>query len=640
MNIIFLLILFPLAVSAAVFLIRKDSIRNVLVRIGALLTAALTLIAVFGNFRDGMALSFESEAFGIHVIDNIMIAVEIAIALYVITAGIKNRKYLVSVFAAIQTPLMLWFEFTGKHGIEVRSAFIFDKLTAVMLLIVGIIGSLICLYAVGYMKWYHVHHDGYKERKSFFFAVLFFFLSAMFGLILSNNLIWMYFCWELTSFCSFLLIGYTKTEQARNNSFLALTINLGGGLAFAVAIVLIGMNLNTLEMSELIGMKPGIAVLVPVFLLCIAALTKSAQLPFSSWLLGAMVAPTPSSALLHSATMVKAGVYLIIRLAPLLGQTSVGRIVTLVGGITFLAGSLMAISKNDAKKVLAYSTIANLGLIVTCAGLGTQESLWAAILLVIFHSVSKSLLFLSVGSTEHQLGSRNVEDMDILMGVSRRLSLYMIIGIAGMFLAPFGMLISKWVAMKAFIDSDNILTVIILAYGSAVTLFYWTKWMGKLVSNANTKEQYKHIFHIDEEIPIFIHASLVVISCFAFPAISKYALVPYLSELFGKAASIPIETSDVGIMLTMLSMLLILPVSFIPLLKKDKRRLVPIYMSGENTGDNVTFYGALGGKRKVEFHNWYMAKTFGSKKLLYWSNILVMIILCAEIIFLVKGAIQ
>jgi ech hydrogenase subunit A len=384
-------------------------------------------------------------------------------------------------------------------------------------------------------------------------------------------------------------------------------------------------------------MKPEIMVLIPVFLLSVAALTKSAQLPFSSWLLGAMVAPTPTSALLHSATMVKAGVYLIIRLAPLLGQTSAGRIVTLIGGITFLAASLMAISQSDAKKILAYSTIANLGLIVTCASVGTQESLWAAILLVIFHSVSKSLLFLSVGSIEHQIGSRNVEDMDILMHVSRKLSLYMLIGIAGMFLAPFGMLISKWVAMKAFIDSKNILIVIILAYGSAATLFFWTKWMGKLVSNANIREENKNEFSLDEEIPIFVQAVLVVISCLSFPLISDFVLVPYITRLFGGNNLIPIDTSDVKIMLIMLSMLVILPISFKPIRKKDKRRIVPVYMGGGNTGDNETFSSASGMTRKTEFRNWYMEDYFGSSKLTFWSNISAITILCAGVILLIRG---
>jgi ech hydrogenase subunit A len=414
-------------------------------------------------------------------------------------------------------------------------------------------------------------------------------------------------------------------------------INLGGGLAFAMAIVFIGMNFKTLELSVLVDMKPEAMVLIPVFLLSFAALTKSAQLPFSSWLLGAMVAPTPSSALLHSATMVKAGVFLIIRLSPLLGDTSVGRIVTLVGGVTFLACSLMAISQSDAKKILAYSTLANLGLIVICASIGTQESLWAAILLVIFHSVSKSLLFICVGSIEHQIGSRNVEDMDILLDVSRKLSLYMMIGIAGMFLAPFGMLVSKWVAMKAFIDSDNILIVIILAYGSAATLFYWSKWMGKLVSNANVKNHVKHTFRKDEEIPITILAILVVLSCFGFPLISKYALIPFLTYMYHTDALVPIGTSDVKIMLYMLSALLILPISFIPIYKGDKRRKVPMYMAGQNVGDNEEFHAAMGVTRKVELRNWYMESYFGVKRLTLWSNLISIGLLLAGVILLIGG---
>lgn len=633
MNVISALILFPLVASLVVFLVRNDRLRNMIVRICAFITAALTLMVAYLNFKDGISFNYQNEK----MIEITIAIIEVMVAIYIIIIGLKNKKYIVSLFAAVQTPLILWFEFTQKQGIEVKTGIILDKLSTIMVLIIGIVGSLICVYAVGYMKWYHVHHDKYQERKSFFFAILFLFLSAMFGLVLSNNLTWIYFCWELTSLCSFLLIGYTKTKEAINNSFRALAINLGGGLAFAIAIVMIGINFKTLELSVLIGMKPEVMVLIPVFLLSIAALTKSAQLPFSSWLLGAMVAPTPSSALLHSATMVKAGVYLIIRLAPLLGTSSVGRMVTLVGGITFLACSLMAISQSDAKKILAYSTLANLGLIVICASVGTQESLWAAILLLIFHSISKSLLFISVGSIEHQLGSRNVEDMDILLDVSRRLSLYMMIGIAGMFLAPFGMLISKWVAMKAFIDSNNILIVIILAYGSAATLFYWAKWMGKLVSNANAKQHTKHVFHLDEEIPIFIQAALVVISCFSFPIISKYALVPYLTDLFGKSSLIPIGTSDVKIMLYMLSMLIILPLSFIPIHKRDKRRIVPVYMAGENTGDNETFHGSIGVTRKVELRNWYMEGYFGVKKISLWSNLIAIGILCVGVILLVGG---
>ncbi|MBE6044541.1 MAG: NADH-quinone oxidoreductase subunit L [Clostridium thermopalmarium] len=627
------LILFPLLSAIIIFLLKNDNIRNLICRASALITCVLTFIIVCKNFDEISYLSISMEK----TIDYLMMAIEILIAIYIIYISIKNRKYLVTVFAAFQTPLLIWFELTQEHDIEIISVFAFDKLTAIMVFIVGVIGSLICLYAVGYMKWYHIHHKEYEERKNFFLSVIFLFLSAMFGLVLSNNLIWMYFFWEITSFCSYLLIGYTKTEEAKNNSFRALAINLGGGFAFAVAIVLIGMNLNTLELSVITTMKPGKVAIVSVFLLCIAAITKSAQFPFSSWLLGAMVAPTPSSALLHSATMVKAGVYLLIRLSPLLGNTVVGKIIVLIGAVTFLIGSLIAITQSDGKKVLAYSTIANLGLIVICAGIGTEESLWAAILLVIFHSISKSLLFLSVGSAEHQLGSRNVEDMDRLKYLSRRLSLYMIIGIAGMYLAPFGMLISKWVAMKAFIDSKNILTVLILTYGSAATLFYWTKWLGKLVANANRKVQIKHTFHLDEEVPIFIQTVLVALACFSFPFISKYVIIPYLSSLFRGEIAVPISSSDVNIMIIMLSMLIILPISFIPIHKKDKRRIAPIYMGGENIGDNESFNGALGINRKVELCNWYMEDIFNRTKLTFWSNIISISILSLGVILIIGG---
>lgn len=626
------LLLFPLAAALAIFLVKNDAARSMLVRISAVITALLTLVVVGIFFKDGIRLSSSIEG-----IDFIIVAAEVIIAAYIITLGIRSKKYVISIFSFLQTAAMLVFEFGFKEGITVETAIVFDKLTAIMILVIGLVGSLICIYAVGYMKDYHNHHKEYKERKSFFFSILFLFLSAMFGIVLSNNLMWMYFCWEITTLCSFLLIGYTQTEEAKNNALKALVINLGGGVAFAAAIIFIGMNYHTLELSVLIQMKPDAVLMIPVFLLSIAALTKSAQLPFSSWLLGAMVAPTPTSALLHSATMVKAGVYMIIRLAPLLGPTSVGRIVTLGGGVTFLVCSLMAISQSDAKKILAYSTLANLGLIVICASAGTQESLWAAILLIIFHAVSKSLLFISVGSAEHQIGNRNVENMDLLMGVSRKLAFYMMIGIAGMFLAPFGMLVSKWVAMKALIDSKNVIIVIILAYGSAATLFYWAKWMGKLVSKVNMGHKNHHELSLDEELPITILAFLVVISCFTFPLVSRFALEPYLTEVYKKTALIPIETSDIKLMLCMLSMLILLPISFIPVYKNDKRRKVPIYMAGENTGDNQTFYGAMGVKQKVEMRNWYMEEFFGADKLTFLSNILCTAILVMGIILLIGG---
>ena len=290
----------------------------------------------------------------------------------------------------------MWFELTKGHSIEVQNNMYVDRLSMIMILIIGIIGSLITVYALGYMKDFQHHHADEKDRRPWFFFLLFLFLAAMFGLVTSNNLIWMYFFWEITSLCSFFLIGFTKTKEAIRNSFRALIMNLLGGLGFCLAIIILGYgwdeSIRTLQLSDVIlygesgyGVIP--ALMIPVGLLAFAGITKAAQMPFNSWLLGAMVAPTPTSALLHSSTMVKAGVFLILKLAPCLGWGNAeygmvnyaGIMVMAVGGITFLLASFAAISQSNAKRVLAYSTIANLGLIVVCGGIGTTAAVWAGI---------------------------------------------------------------------------------------------------------------------------------------------------------------------------------------------------------------------------------------------------------------------
>ncbi len=216
----------------------------------------------------------------------------------------------------------------------------------------------------------------------------------------------------------------------------------------------------------------------PAVLLAFAGLVKSAQMPFSPWLTGAMVAPTPVSALLHSSTMVKAGVYLLLKVSPVLNDTPAGICITFIGAITFLFASFIAVSQSDAKRVLAYSTIATLALIVMCAGVGTYEAAWSALLLIVFHAVAKSLLFLCVGVVDYKLDSRDIEDMDALIMRMPKVAAMMDIGLAGMFLAPFGMVISKAVTLQALVDVHPLLGVA-LAFGGGATMFFYAKWMGK-----------------------------------------------------------------------------------------------------------------------------------------------------------------
>jgi len=612
MAVMLFLILFPLVVAVLTALTSNSRLRNWIVKMSAGIIAAMTLVLTV------LVLKFEVNYFKVNVdiVNKIMLCLELVMGGYIVYLGIKRRKYIISLLMAIQAIILCYIEFKQVHSIEIDHNMFIDKFSLIMAILVGIIGSLICLYSVGYMSDYHQKHKEVKDKRRKFFFILYTFLSAMFGILFSNNLMWLYFFWEITTLCSFLLIGYTDTEEARNNANRALAINVLGGFAFAVALAFLAGKAGILELDKVIAGEK-VSVLIPAALICFAGLTKSAQMPFSSWLLGAMVAPTPTSALLHSSTMVKAGVYVIIRLAPVLNDTAAGFLVALVGGFTFLTASLIAIAQNDAKKVLAYSTVANLGLIVTCGGIGTYESVWAAVLLIIFHAVAKSLLFLCVGTVEHTLGSRNIEVMHGLIRKMPKLAIMLIIGIAGMFLAPFGMLISKWAALKAIVDTNPIL-VIFIAFGSAATLFFWTKWMGKIVAIPQNEEHMESHVKKSEAYPMAVLSIATILVCLMFPFISSLMVNPYVIEVFGHGASM--DRGNVIIMMIMMGLVLLLPIRLVTYKKQMKE--VSIYLGGANADAPKRFYGSMGSVHKIYIENYYMDKYFGEDKLTFIGSLI------------------
>ncbi|MDS1028988.1 proton-conducting transporter membrane subunit [Bacillota bacterium LX-D] len=621
---ILFLVLFPLA-TAFILCILPNNLRNFLTKV-----ASLALVAVSIYF---LALYFSSPPvyfnFSSELINYGMLLIEVALALYVFIAGIKHKKYLASLLMVLQAGLMVYFDLTYGHHLEVENALFFDQLTTIMIAIIGVVGSLICYYAAGYMDEYHHEHPEVKDRKKLFFFILFAFLSAMFGIVLSNNLLWLYFFWEITTICSFVLIGYSQTEEAINNSFRALIMNLLGGLAFASAIVYLYLNSGIIELDKLISLSPEYA-LIPAVLISFAGLTKSAQLPFSSWLLGAMVAPTPVSALLHSSTMVKAGVYIIIKLAPILQGTVVGLIVALVGAVTFLLTSCIAISQSTAKRVLAYSTISNLGLIVTCAAIGTNETVWAAVFLVVFHAIAKALLFLCCGTVDQKIDSRDIEGMDGLIVSMPKIAVLMMIGIAGMFLAPFGMLVSKWAAMEALVKIQPIFALF-LAFGSATTLFFWIKWMGKLI--AVTEAPKKVVNHIEgaQWMPLLVLGLMTIAICFLFPVMSSSMVEPYVALVYG--SSITLTKTTVAIISVMMGLVVLLPLKMLSYGKSFRK--VDTYLGGANVPDKTQFNGVMGTKT-YEIRNYYLEQYFGEGKLYKFgviiSSLLIIVMFGVEVL--------
>ena len=602
------LILFPLITAFFMFAVRKDSERKLIVGLSALAIGAVLVYLLVTAFDKGAVyFGVGSESVGL-----VMFAIEMAVAVFILYMGIRYRNYLVVGLISLQSLAMIWFEAAYARGIDVQYSLFIDQFSLIMALIIGIIGSLICVYALGYMKHFHGHHTEVPDRRNWFFFVLFVFISAMFGLVFANNIVWVYFFWEITTLCSFLLIGYTKTEEATANAFTALWMNLLGGIAFAGAILYLAtLGGGIMGLDQLLASGKVIA-LVPAVLIGFAGLTKAAQLPFSSWLVGAMVAPTPVSALLHSSTMVKAGVYIIVRLAPIFQGTPSGYALAFIGAFTFLIASGIAISRSNAKQVLAYSTIANLGLVVACAGIGTYEAIWAAILLIIFHAISKSLLFMAVGTVEHRISSRDIENMRGLIICMPKITAMMVIGIAGMFLAPFGMLISKWVAIRAFIDAPlGFIFVIILAFGSAITVFFWAKWMGKIITVVPDKVHLEGKIDQNEWIALVSLAGLTVITCFIFPLTSSILLEPFLLANYGVSAQL--SQDNITIMILMLFLLVVLPLSV--LLPHRRHKHVPAYMGGRTTTPDMHFSGSLGMQRQMELSNYYLDSWFGEAKL-------------------------
>jgi ech hydrogenase subunit A len=550
-----------------------------------------------------------------------MFIIEILLAVYILYLGIKFKKYFTVALILLQAGLLLFLEMGLISGIEPVNNLFIDQFSIIMAMIIGIIGSLICVYALGYMETYHNRHTGIKDRRKLFFFILFIFLSAMFGIVFSNNLLWVLFFWEITTICSFVLIGYSGTPEATNNAFLALSMNLLGGVAFIAALIYIAImdpSGKLFGLNALISSGYALAI-VPAVLICFAGITKAALMPFSSWLVGAMVAPTPVSALLHSSTMVKAGVYIIVRFAPVLALTTEGFIIAMVGAITFLLASGIAISQSNAKKVLAYSTIANLGLIVACAGVGTYNLMWVAILLIIFHAIAKSLLFLCVGTVENRIGSKNIEDMGGLIVRMPKIAMMMFIGMAGMFLAPFGMVISKWAAIEAFITAPfGLIFIAILAFGGSFTVFYWSKWMGKIISVMRHQEVIEDTVKKEKWAVLYILTALVVGVCLAFPLISTYLIEPFIMNIYGVTTGL--SQANLAIMIMMLCLLLIMPFSM--LFYRTGSKHVSPYMGGRTTEGEMRFSGTFGTMRELSLSNYYMEKYFGEDKVFYIGTLL------------------
>ena len=336
---------------------------------------------------------------------------------------------------------------TWAPALNLSLSFRFDGLSTLFAILIAGVGTLIVIYAGKYLE-----HHPYAGR---FHVALFAFMGSMLGVVLSDNVIVLFVFWELTGFTSYLLIGFEHDRpEARRAATQALLVTGGGGLALLAAGLLLVNARGTSLLSDLAGggslaghpLYGGIVVLM-----LLAAFTKSAQFPFHFWLPNAMQAPTPVSAYLHSATMVKAGVYLVARMTPLLGGTTVWTgTIAVVATLTMTIAALRALVETDLKRVLAYSTISALGILMLLFGVGTPQAVTAGFAYLLAHACYKGAFFLVAGAVEHETGTRDVA----LLGGLRRAMPFTALGAA---LAAGSMagipLFGGFIAKEQFYDS-------------------------------------------------------------------------------------------------------------------------------------------------------------------------------------------
>ncbi|GAB3568086.1 Na+/H+ antiporter subunit A [Spelaeicoccus albus] len=387
-------------------------------------------------------------------------------------------------------------------GLDLTLTFRMDALAWIMALLVTGVGALVLIYCAHY---FHDHEEGLAR----FGAVLLAFAGVMYGLVVADDLIILFVFWEATTVFSYLLIGHTAAvKAARRAALQALVVTTAGGLAMLVGLIMLGSAAHTERLSGILADPPsGPVVTGAVILILVGVLSKSALIPFHFWLPAAMAAPTPVSAYLHAAAMVKAGIYLVARLAPGFAHTPGWQPLLLGLGIaTMLVGGWRALRQTDLKLLLAYGTVSQLGFMTVMVGFGTRDAAMAGIALLIAHGLFKSTLFLVVGVIDHSAGNR---DLRKLSGFGRRAPVLAIVGIvaaASMAGIP---------PLAGFVAKEGVYTSLLQAGGPTGYIALAGVWLGSALTVAYSARFVWGAFAVKPGVPhnepALEHAGFVVV---------------------------------------------------------------------------------------------------------------------------------
>ncbi|MDY6774770.1 MAG: hydrogen gas-evolving membrane-bound hydrogenase subunit E [Halobacteria archaeon] len=444
---------------------------------------------------------------------------------YIHRAVGERAAYFATLVASVSFGLVVWL-YTAQRGVvgvdwiptySIRLSFLLDGLSLMMGGIVSGVGVLITVYARGYMHG--------EDRQGRFFAYLLGFMGSMLGVVFSNSLVLLFVFWELTSFTSFMLIGfYTHDSDSVYGARKSMVITVSGGLFMLVGFLLIHLVTGSFSLAEITSssLSPSLAespLYLPILVLVLlGAATKSAQVPFHIWLPNAMEAPTPVSAFLHSATMVKAGVYLLGRLSPALSGSSFEwtLVVSLLGMVTMTAAAVLAVGATDIKELLAYSTVSHLGLITATFGFANKIGAEAGVFHILNHATFKATLFMVAGIVAHSVGTRSIDDLG---GLRHRMPFVAAFaGIASLSMAgvpPFNGFYSKEFLYEASLEMSHTVSwgwifPVVAVAGSVFTFVYSMGFFFRVFWGEETEYIRNHGFH-SPSVPSLVPPGILVV---------------------------------------------------------------------------------------------------------------------------------
>ena len=464
-SLIILSIAFPIIAGFAMYLFKSDWVTFAL---SCIMLPILTF-AAFSIYDADLPLFIHTPA----LLNTFIIVFDFGLLAYFLWLGYLRKSLLVSILAVLQFVLLIIVIYMAPQ-VDTANIYV-DKLTAMMYLLVAIVGTPIAIFSAKYM-------DYDEENKHTFVGIVVGFLGVMNFIVSVNNIEWFFALFETTTLASVIMIGFRGDKEAIKNSTLALWMNQIGGVAILFALILMIKDFGVYHFTDLWILDRETISMAAFGFLSIAALIKGAQLPFHKWLLGAMVAPTPVSAILHSATMVKIAPYLLLRLSPVIHDTLLSKLLILTTGFVFVVAAVFALTQDNFKRILAYSTISLLGLMMLAASVGTPTAVSVSIMLIIFHGFAKGFLFIQAGVLEKIFKIKYLKDMGQLLEIAPLTLMFIFFGFLNMTFIPFGSFVGKWIMIEEasglLSQGSSVLLIALVAIGGVFLSVLYIKVLG------------------------------------------------------------------------------------------------------------------------------------------------------------------